>query len=81
MMESLPAQLAQLENAQLVRRLADEDLAYVFKHTLTQETAYESLLVKKRRAIHRAAVLSDEARLDAFKRPLHGEKLLDVGLR
>jgi tetratricopeptide (TPR) repeat protein len=70
MMESLPAQLAQLENAQLVRRLADEDLAYDFKHTLTQETAYESLLVKKRRAIHRFVAQAYEQlyaeRLDEF---------------
>jgi MalT-like TPR region len=69
-MESLPAQLAQLENAQLVRRLADEDLAYSFKHELTQETAYESLLVKKRREFHRFVAQAYERlyaeRLDEF---------------
>ena len=52
-MDPLSVQLAQLEHAQLVRPLAEEELAYLFKHALTQETAYESLLVKKRRAIHR----------------------------
>lgn len=46
-------QLAQLENAQLVRRAADVDLAYIFKHALTQEAAYHSLLQRQRRAIHR----------------------------
>ncbi|MGB8647725.1 MAG: hypothetical protein WCF84_21000 [Anaerolineae bacterium] len=46
-------QLVQLENAQLVRRLQEQDLAYIFKHALTQETSYQSLLVKKRREIHR----------------------------
>lgn len=52
-MADLPTQLAQLEAEQLVRRLPDEELAYLFKHTLTQETAYESLLLKRRREIHR----------------------------
>lgn len=35
-------------------RSIDPDLAYIFKHALTQETAYQSLLRKKRREIHRA---------------------------
>jgi tetratricopeptide (TPR) repeat protein len=52
-MDQLAVQLAQLENAQLVRRAADEEMAYLFKHALTQEAAYETLLVKKRREIHR----------------------------
>ncbi len=50
---SLDTRLAQLEHAQLVRRADDSDPAYLFKHTLTQETAYQSLLVKARREIHR----------------------------
>ncbi len=49
----LDAQLTQLELSQLIRRSDDQDLAYLFKHTLTQETAYQSLLVKTRREIHR----------------------------
>jgi tetratricopeptide (TPR) repeat protein len=52
-MASLDIQLGQLENAQLVRRVAEEELAYLFKHALTQGAAYESLLVKRRREIHR----------------------------
>jgi tetratricopeptide (TPR) repeat protein len=68
-MESLETQLAQLESAQLVRRLAEEDpstvlrraqddssgqgLVYLFKHALTQEAAYQSLLLKTRREMHR----------------------------
>lgn len=66
----LEGQLAELENAQLVRRLTEGELAYLFKHTLTQETAYESLLLKKRREIHlRVAHLYEEyypGRLDEF---------------
>jgi predicted ATPase len=69
-MESLPAQLAQLENAQLVRRLNEEELAYLFKHALTQESAYESLLRKKRREIHLRVVQAYEQlypdRLDEY---------------
>ncbi len=52
-MDALALQLARLENAQLVRSLPEEELAYLFKHALTQETAYESLLLKRRREIHR----------------------------
>ncbi len=63
-MESLPTQLAQLESAQFVRRLADEEFAYLFKHTLTQEVAYQSLLLKTRREIHREVAAAYE-RLDA----------------
>jgi predicted ATPase len=52
-MAILKSQLDQLENVQLVRRLPEEELAYLFKHALTQESAYESILLKKRREIHR----------------------------
>ncbi len=44
--------LAQLENAQLVRRLGEEELTYTFKHALTQEAAYQSLLLKTRCEMH-----------------------------
>lgn len=52
-MGTLTAQLQQLENSQLVRPLPEEELVYQFRHALTQESAYESLLLKKRREIHR----------------------------
>lgn len=52
-MASLATQLDQLENAQLVLRLSEDEGAYLFKHALTQESAYQSLLLKKRREIHR----------------------------
>jgi tetratricopeptide (TPR) repeat protein len=63
-------QLDQLEYAQLVRQLRDDDLAYIFKHALTQETAYNSLLQKQRRDIHRQVAETYELvyadRLDEF---------------
>ncbi len=49
---NLDNQLAQLESAQIVRRTEDPELVYSFKHTLTQETTYRSLLQKRRREIH-----------------------------
>jgi predicted ATPase len=46
------ATLDQLETADLVRRAANGEHGYQFKHTLTQETVYQSLLRAKRREIH-----------------------------
>ena len=72
---NLDSQLAQLESAQLVRRHTDPstgsgELAYLFKHTLVQETAYASLLRQERRRLHRAVAETLERaypeRLDEF---------------
>jgi tetratricopeptide (TPR) repeat protein len=54
---NLETTLAQLEQAQLVRPLMGDDLAYIFKHVLTQEAAYQSLLVKRRRELHRQVAI------------------------
>lgn len=51
-MANLNPTLEQLENALLVRRLNEEDATYMFKHALTQDAAYQSLLQKQRRTIH-----------------------------
>ncbi|HEX7587310.1 MAG TPA: hypothetical protein VF478_03260 [Anaerolineae bacterium] len=48
----LLSQLAQLESAEIVHRAAEDELAYLFKHALMQDTAYASLLRKTRRDIH-----------------------------
>ncbi len=45
--------LTDLEKMQLVRRLDDADLAYLFKHTLIQESVYSSLLKNDRKRLHR----------------------------
>lgn len=50
---SLDSALEDMESAQLVRRLQDGEPAYWFKHVLTQETVYASLLRQDRRALHR----------------------------
>lgn len=53
-------QLVQLEHAELVRPTAEsalglEERAYIFRHVLVQDTAYQSLLKNERRAVHLAA--------------------------
>lgn len=53
-MTNLGAQLERLENTQLVRQVVEAEPAYIFRHTLTQESAYDSLLKNQRREIHRA---------------------------
>jgi len=69
---NIDANLAFLENEQLVRRLK-EDETFSFKHSLTQETVYQSLLKTQRRALHRAVA---EAIEQAF--PDRKGKLSDV---
>lgn len=51
---NLESQLAQLEHAQLVGPAAEEDGAMVFCHALTQDAAYQMLLLRQRREIHRS---------------------------
>ncbi|MBI3740707.1 MAG: tetratricopeptide repeat protein, partial [Chloroflexi bacterium] len=51
---NLSPYLSQLESIDIVRQLKDAELAYAFRHQLTQETVYHSLLNKSRREIHRA---------------------------
>lgn len=69
-MADVESRLIQLESAQLVRRLTEEEGTFTFKHTLTQEVAYGSLLLKKRSEIHRHVAQSLEgafsSRLDEF---------------
>jgi tetratricopeptide (TPR) repeat protein len=54
---TLDTSLLQLEQADLLQRLdetADQvGAAYLFKHVLTQDAAYQTLLLKQRRAFHR----------------------------
>lgn len=50
---SLVGPLNQIESAQLVRRLAEGEEAYLFKHALVQDSAYESLTRHERKRLHR----------------------------
>ena len=51
---SLDSTLLQLVTEQLVHASRDPGDEYIFKHALTQETVYRSLLKTQRRALHRA---------------------------
>src|SRR4030095_11595492 len=60
--QELDTQLAQLQRADLVREKARRPaLEYMFKHSLTQEAAYDPLWLERRREFHRkvAAALED----------------------
>jgi tetratricopeptide (TPR) repeat protein len=53
-MPELESALTQLETSSLIRLAADEiDLSYIFKHALTQDAAYETLLKSRRAQLHR----------------------------
>jgi ABC-type oligopeptide transport system substrate-binding subunit/class 3 adenylate cyclase len=52
--QQLDQHLAQLQRADLVReKTILPELEYMFKHSLTQEAAYNSLLLERRREFHR----------------------------
>lgn len=46
--------LTRLESTDLIRRLDELEISYLFKHALVQDTAYASLLKNERRRLHRA---------------------------
>jgi class 3 adenylate cyclase/tetratricopeptide (TPR) repeat protein len=51
--ERLEGALAQLKSLEFIyERLAPADVEYVFKHALTQDVAYESILHARRRVLH-----------------------------
>ena len=54
--EDVEPHLGTLTYEELVReRARDPDLEYIFKHTLTQEAAYDLLLIRRRKELHRRA--------------------------
>jgi class 3 adenylate cyclase/tetratricopeptide (TPR) repeat protein len=53
--------LAELQSSEFIfEQSADRDAQYSFKHALTQEVAYDSLLLERRRAIHERAAAAFE---------------------
>ena len=54
--EDVEPHLGVLSYEELVRkRASDPELEYIFKHALTQEAAYEALLIRRRKELHRRA--------------------------
>jgi class 3 adenylate cyclase/tetratricopeptide (TPR) repeat protein len=51
---SIDADLSRMERDELIReRTRDPELEYMFRHALTQEVAYQSLLAPRRKELHR----------------------------
>ncbi|HYN87733.1 MAG TPA: AAA family ATPase, partial [Ardenticatenaceae bacterium] len=50
---ALDAAVARLQQRELIRERLQAPRVYLFKHVLTQETAYASLLLSRRRELHR----------------------------
>src|SRR5438034_1304753 len=74
--------LAELEAADFVRPSAlVPDLAYSFKHAITQEVAYATLLKEQRRALHARIVAALEASYPGERRAEHVERLAYHALR
>lgn len=58
---ALDARLGDLVQGQLIReRARDPELEYIFKHQLTQEAAYNGLLIQERRGYHRQVAEATE---------------------
>jgi class 3 adenylate cyclase/tetratricopeptide (TPR) repeat protein len=54
--------LSRMEHDDLIReRVRDPELEYMFRHALTQEVAYESLLAERRKELHRKVGKAMEA--------------------
>ena len=59
--EDLLRQLARLQSSEFIyERPAFPDVEYIFKHALTQEVAYNSLLTERRRIVHERAAQAME---------------------
>ncbi len=67
--EDIDGRLEYLEEVQLIReRKRMEELEYLFKHALAQEVAYDSILVQRRKEMHRSVADSIEK---VFNERLH----------
>ncbi|HZF04540.1 MAG TPA: tetratricopeptide repeat protein, partial [Patescibacteria group bacterium] len=74
--------LADLEAADFLRTSAlVPDLAYSFKHAITQDVAYSTLLKEQRRALHARIVDALETSYPAERRGEHVERLAYHALR
>ncbi len=72
--ESLAAMLTELQAAEFIYEQPSlSDVEYTFKHALTQEVAYDSVLQERRRQIHERTAAAIEALF-----PTHIEDLLDA---
>ena len=69
----IDSRLLNLKEMQLIReRKRMEEVEYLFKHALAQEVAYESILQKKRRELHRQVAQSIEKIFDERLHEFYG---------
>jgi tetratricopeptide (TPR) repeat protein len=69
----LPEYLAALQRLDLIRRVTPEsEMAYIFKHAITQEVAYNLMLFAQRRELHRQAGLTVEILFPDKLSEVHG---------
>ena len=67
--KDIDCRLDYLKTIQFIREYKRiDDIEYMFKHALVQEAAYESILIQKRKKIHRKVAQSIEM---VFKKKLH----------
>jgi class 3 adenylate cyclase/tetratricopeptide (TPR) repeat protein len=79
--DTLRSGLAHLKAAEFLYEVnVFPDLEYTFKHALTHDVAYRSVLKERRRAVH-AAVVDAIERLHAARLAEHFERLADHALR
>ncbi len=71
--EALEGQLLTLQRAELIREAARlPELKYIFRHALTQEAAYNTILLKQRRTFHLQVADSLEALFPGRREELAG---------
>ena len=79
--DELRAALGRLQAAEFLYETSlFPDLEYTFKHALTHEVAYGSLLQKRRRAFH-ARIVEAIEQLYPDRLTEHVERLLEIGRR
>ena len=71
--EDIDSRLEYLEEIQLIRECKGmEELEYIFKHALAQEVAYDSILVQRRKELHRTIADSIEKVFDERLHEFYG---------
>jgi class 3 adenylate cyclase/tetratricopeptide (TPR) repeat protein len=71
--DNVDQRLSYLKDIQLIRdRIRMQEIEYLFKHALTQETAYESILLQKRGVIHLKVAQSIERLFESRLHEFYG---------
>ena len=74
--------LAELQLGEFIYELpATSDIEYIFKHALTQEVAYNALLIERRKLLHERAGLALESRLGLVDFEVASLEILVIELR